>query len=308
MGILKKELPLPKRFFLDMKRVLLFWVVCVVCAGTHAQLLWEVSGNGLPYKSYLFGTHHLAPVGYLDSIHGVYRAFNACRAVVGEVVVNDPALYKKMTDGARMPNYVTMRELFSDADYMRVDSALRSVLGLGLTELAGLKPAMIESLYVMEIYRQLSPTQSDDWQLDSFFQQVAEQKNIPILGLETVDEQIALLYNSQTLQRQAFLLVGAVEQSGRAADELAALNRLYRQGDLDGLLALYDSDTTRYAPTKQEKFGMLDERNDAWARKLPDLMQTRPCFVAVGALHLAGDNGLVALLRKAGYKVRPVKK
>lgn len=291
-----------------MKRFLLILAVWGAWCGVNAQLLWEVSGNGLPYKSYLFGTHHLVPVDYLDSVHGVYRAFNACRAVVGEVVVDDPALLKKMTDGARMPNYVTMRELFSDSNYVRVDSALRSVLGMGLPELAGLKPAMISNLYALELYRRQSPEQSDGWQLDSFFQQVAAQKNVPVFGLETVDDQIALLYNAQTLQRQAFLLVGAVEQSGNAAAEMEQLNRLYRQGDLDGLLAFYDSDTTRFAPTRQEKFGMLDERNDAWARRLPELMRGRPCFVAVGALHLAGENGLIALLRKEGYKVKPVKK
>lgn len=290
-----------------MKRSLLFAVVMCAWCSTTAQLLWEVSGNGLPYKSYLFGTHHLVSAAYLDSVDGVYRAFNDCRAVVGEVVVDDPTLLKKMTDGARMPNYITMRELFSDSDYVRVDSALRSVLGMGLSELAGLKPAMISNLYALELYRRQSPEQSDDWQLDSFFQQVAAQKNIPVVGLETVDDQIALLYNAQTLQRQAFLLVGAVEQSDGTA-EMAHMNQLYRQGDLDGLLALYNSDTTRYALTQQEKFGMLDERNDTWARRLPTLMHERPCFVAVGALHLAGENGLIALLRKAGYKVKPVKK
>ena len=291
-----------------MRRLALFFVAMCVWCSVGAQLLWEVSGNGLPYKSYLFGTHHLMSASYLDSVQGVYRAFNACRAVVGEVAVDDPTLLKKMTDGARMPNYITMRELFSASDYLRVDSALRSVLGMGLTELAGLKPAMISNLYALELYRQQQPTQSDDWQLDSFFQQVAAQKNIPIVGLETVDEQIALLYNAQTLQRQAFLLVGAVEQSADAAADMAKLNRLYRQGDLDGLLAFYNSDTTQYAPTQQEKFGMIDERNDAWARRLPQLMHERPCFVAVGALHLAGENGLINLLRRAGYKVKPVKK
>ncbi|MGM9782579.1 MAG: TraB/GumN family protein [Paludibacteraceae bacterium] len=53
--------------------------------------------------------------------------------------------------------------------------------------------------------------------------------------------------------------------------------------------------------------GLVGERNDAWVRQLPKLMSEQPCFVVVGALHLAGENGLVALLRKAGYKVKPVK-
>lgn len=284
--------------------------VCVVLLSAclaNAQLLWEISGNGLSKKSYLFGTHHLVSVDFLDSIPGIYKAFDACRTVVGEVVVNDPTMLKRITDGARMPTHTQMRNLFSAADYAKVDSALQAVLKMGLSDLALLKPAMISNLYMLAYYQQLFPRASDDWQLDSFFQQIAEQKNIPVVGLETVDDQIALLYNSQTLERQAFLLVGMVEQSERAADEIAALNTLYKRGDLDGLLSLYVNDSTKYAPTQQEMFGMLDERNDAWVRQLPKLMSEQPCFVVVGALHLAGENGLVALLRKAGYKVKPVK-
>jgi uncharacterized protein len=283
-------------------------VLLLSCASVKAQLLWEISGNDLPYKSYLFGTHHLVSVDILDSVPGVYRAFNASRAVVGEVAVDDPALVRKMTDAARMPNYITMHELFSDSDYVLVDTTLQRVLGMGLTELALLKPAMIQNLFLLELYRQAMPQQDGDWSLDSFFQQVAAQKNIPVVGLESVDDQIALLYNAQTLHRQAFLLVGAVREANSVIDEVAQLNALYRRGDLDGLLQLYEADTTQYAPTQQERFALLDERNDAWARRLPKLMEEQPCFIAVGAMHLAGENGLIALLKKAGYKVRAVKR
>ncbi|MGN0186407.1 MAG: TraB/GumN family protein [Paludibacteraceae bacterium] len=282
--------------------------VLFTAAALNAQLLWEISGNGLSKKSYLFGTHHLVSVDFLDSIPGVFKAFDACRMVVGEVVVNDPTMLKRITDGARMPTHTQMRSLFSETDYAKVDSALRVVLNMGLSDLALLKPAMISNLYMLAYYQQLFPRESNEWQLDSFFQQIAEQNNIPVMGLETVDDQIALLYNSQTLERQAFLLVGMVEQSDRAADEIVALNRLYRKGDLDGLLSLYENDTTKYAPTQQEMFGMLGDRNDTWARTLPKLMNDQPCFIVVGALHLPGENGLIALLRKAGYKVKPVKK
>jgi uncharacterized protein len=189
-----------------------------------------------------------------------------------------------------------------------VDTTLQRVLGMGLTELALLKPAMIQNLFLLELYRQAMPQQDGDWSLDSFFQQVAAQKNIPVVGLESVDDQIALLYNAQTLHRQAFLLVGAVREANSVTDDVAQLNALYRRGDLDGLLQLYEADTTQYAPTQQERFALLDERNDAWARRLPKLMEAQPCFIAVGAMHLAGENGLIALLKKAGYKVRAVKR
>ncbi len=292
-----------------MKRYLLFLFFGIVfCGSANAQLLWEISGNGLRQKSYLFGTHHLVPVSFLDSVHGVYKAFNSCRAVVGEVVVNDPTMLKRITDAAKMPAYTNMRNLFSEADYAKVDSALKSVLNMGLTELALLKPTMISNLYTMAYYQREFPNTNNDWQLDSFFQQIAAEKNVPIFGLETIDEQIALLYNSQTLERQAFLLVGLVESSDeKTIEEIQQINRLYKKGDLDGLLSLYENDTTKYALTQQEKFGLLGDRNFAWMQKLPKMLDERACFVAVGALHLAGNDGLIALLRRAGYKVKAVK-
>jgi uncharacterized protein YbaP (TraB family) len=51
---------------------------------------------------------------------------------------------------------------------------------------------------------------------------------------------------------------------------------------------------------------MIHDRNAAWLRQLPTLMNAQPTFVAVGAMHLAGETGLVEGLRKQGYTVSPL--
>ena len=58
--------------------------------------------------------------------------------------------------------------------------------------------------------------------------------------------------------------------------------------------------------TPKEAAVMLDNRNKKWMQQLPGIFKQQSTFVAVGALHLAGENGLVMLLRNAGYTVKPL--
>lgn len=285
-----------------------FLLIFCAFSSIEAQLLWEVSGNGLREKSYLFGTHHLMSAEILDSVPGVSRAFYACRAVVGEIAFDDPQLVSRITEGARMPQHTTMRQLFASEQYDFVDSVLKNDLKIGLSQLAQMRPIAIVALYQQAIFFRDNPQFADAILLDSFFQQVAARRNIPIVSLETVEQQVALLYHSQTLERQAHVLLEMLKNSQAFVAENRELCNIYRQGDLAKLLEFYENDTTDYAPTASERFALLGDRNISWVEKLPELMAKQPCFVAVGALHLAGDDGLIALLRKQGYKIKPVKK
>ncbi|HPH72714.1 MAG TPA: TraB/GumN family protein, partial [Paludibacteraceae bacterium] len=177
---------------------------------------------------------------------------------------------------------------------------------LSLNDVARLKPSMIANIYIVAYYQQLFPN-DDDWQLDSFFQQVADRQGKKVVGLETIEDQIKLIYESQSIERQAFLLVGTLRGKDRITEELHELNAYYKKGNLVPLLQTYLNDSSEFAPTAQEKFLMLDARNLEWTKKLPDLLHKNSCFVAVGALHLVGENGLINLLRQKGYRVSKVK-
>jgi hypothetical protein len=56
------------------------------------------------------------------------------------------------------------------------------------------------------------------------------------------------------------------------------------------------------------KYEMLDKRNANWVQNLPQIVKEQSAFIAVGAAHLAGDLGVINLLRKAGYTVKPIMK
>ena len=157
----------------------------------------------------------------------------------------------------------------------------------------------------MEIYKKLTGF-TEDVQTDSYFQLVAAEQDKKVVGLETVEQQITILFGNASLQRQAEVLVETMKQKDSALVELVHMNKLYKAGKIDELVQLSKGKNKKSDMTLEEYAKLVDNRNTDWLTKLPQLFQESSCFVAVGALHLGGQNGLVKLLQKKGYKVTAV--
>ncbi|HOH55269.1 MAG TPA: TraB/GumN family protein [Paludibacteraceae bacterium] len=287
------------------KKVILLGALLLFFSFTDAQLLWKISGHGLKKPSYLFGTHHLVPLAFLDSIPGLYKAFNASETVVGEMAVNNIDATSKIQKAAIMPAHLTIKDLLDEKQYQCVDSALKSVLRFGLNEMSVLNPTIILTLYQAELYKKMI-SYTDETAADSYFQIVAEEKGKNIIGLETLDKQMEILFGNGSLKRQAEILASSVLQTDSMMQEIVLMNSLYKKGDLQGLYSLSKRKNSAADMTDDEYIKLVDERNFEWLKQLPQLMKNSSCFIAVGALHLAGENGLVEQLRKMGYKVKPI--
>ena len=194
-----------KTLIMNKKAGLVFSLLLFVFI-VQAQLLWRISGNGLKAPSYLFGTHHLIPIPCLDPVPGLYKAFNDCDMVVGEMVMNSLDATAKIQRAAIMPDHIKMKDLLNDSDYVLVDNALKSAFKFGLKELSIMNPTMILTMYEMEIFKKTTGY-TDDNQSDSYFQLVAAEKGKKVVGLETVDQQIEILFGNGSLQRQTDVLV-----------------------------------------------------------------------------------------------------
>lgn len=286
-----------------MKKKLLFCLLLALPALGNAQLLWEISGNHLKQKSYLFGSHHLVPISFLDSIKGIYPAFNSCENVVGEIILDDPSVIKKLQQAAVITTGKTTKDWLTDAQYEVADSILKSTIEMGLQELRFFKPAMIENIYVLALYDRYFQC-DEDFQIDSYFQKIGKKEGKRLFSLETVEEQIQLLLESKSLEEQAQSLYETLTSSADLLTQIEALNEKYLAQDLDGLLELNNNDTTQ---TEEERFALIDKRNIRWAEILPKQLALGNNFIIVGAMHLPGENGLIHLLQKQGYKVKPVK-
>lgn len=288
---------------MNSKRNILVVLLLVAGFSAQAQLLWKVTGNGLKHPSYLLGTHRLIPIQFLDSISGLYKAFNDCNVVVGEIALNNIDAVSRIQLAASMPKHTKMTDLLKGNEYQLVDNELRSVLKMGLKDLSMMNPALILSLYEIELYKKATGL-TDETQSDSYFQLVAAEKDKKVVGLETIDQQIKILYGNGSLERQADILAEKTLNKDRTLKEMIQLNKLYKSGKINELIELSKHEST--TQSEEEYAQLVDERNNAWMKKLPDLFKSSPCFVAVDALHLGEKSGLIKQLEKAGYKVKAV--
>lgn len=270
----------------------------------NAQLLWRIDGNGLAQASYLFGTHHLIPAEFLENVPGVFQAFRATETVIGEMVLYNIEASEKIMQASRLPVGITMESLLSADDWAIVDLELQRTLRMGLRELALLRPNMINTLYTIELFGQFTDA-AGDIKLDSYFQILAIQENKRILGLETVEQQLEALFGS-SLQREAEMLVKTVQMREEVIAGIKELNRLYKAGEIEKLYQFSQNSNSPTAFTAEEAARLNSDRNQRWAQILPDLMRESPSFIAVGALHLGGEQGLINLLRQQGFRVSPV--
>jgi uncharacterized protein len=287
------------------KNILIF---CLLLLGTlvcQSQLLWKVSGNGLKKSSYLFGTHQLISIQFLDSVPGLFKAFNSCDKIVGEMVINNIDATAKIQQAAIMPNYINMKDLLSDDEYVLLDNELNSVLKFGLKKVSIMNPSLILSLYKMELYKKLTGL-SDDIQSDSYLQLCASEKGKKVIGLETVEQQISFLFENGSLERQADILVESVQHKDSLLNEIIYSGKLYKAGKIDELIKLTKGTGKTNDLTSEEYDKLVDNRNADWLTKLPGLFKESPSFVAVESLHLGGKNGIIKQLEKAGYKVKAV--
>ena len=265
-------------------------------------VFWEVSGNGLSKSSYLFGTFHLLGNLYVDSLTNVIDKFNQSETVAGEMIIDTAAIMKIWP--ATQLKGTTLSRLLSPEDYRKVSELVKEVSGFDLQILNTTNPISVQLLIILSMQRAYYPMDpSKDISMDLYFQNTAKKNGKKIIGLESLDDQLNALYGQFTDERQAELLVEFVANKDKVYEEMVRMNKLYRQQDLAELEKLMMSSNS-YNDTESEV--LLDNRNKNWMKQLPDLFKNNNTFVAVGAMHLAGKNGLVNLLRQQGFKVTPL--
>jgi len=293
-----------------MKKLFFFGMLLLTISVNAQSLLWKVSGNGLKNPSYLFGTHHLAPLSILDKINGFKTAFDASTQVVGEINMKEaqsPEGAKKIQEKMFITNDTTAQILFSEKEQATINSFLKTNLGFDLTQAPKIKPAFINTI-VAVVFASKSLSYNPKEQLDGYFQTKGEENGKKIIALETLEFQRDLLYDSQSLQRQARLLVCSLSDTTKIIKETKELTEAYYSFNINKMFDLsLQKEGTSCDPIPGERDAMFDNRNKDWAAKLPGIMKEAPTFIAVGALHLPGENGLISLLKKQGYKVEPVK-
>ncbi|WP_299704451.1 TraB/GumN family protein [uncultured Pontibacter sp.] len=266
-------------------------------------LLWEISGNGLKQPSYLYGTYHLLNDSYLNSVPEVKEQFNKSKAVVIETEIDSA---KMMLLGAKMimPDN-KLSALLNPEDFALVGQEVKQAFGFDLAMADQMKPMTILLMLSLTEYQKMEVLKQYKGQpLDGFFADQGRKDGKKIHTLETMEQQFDLLYSHHPLDKQAEQLVAYVKNKDKALEISDRLVELYFNKDLPAMWTI--SEEYNELTGGGDMSYMVDDRNIDWMTKLPAIMKEQATFVAVGALHLPGENGLLQLLQKAGYTVKPL--
>lgn len=286
----------------------LLLLAITVSFAASAQIFYKIEGNGLNAPSYLFGTHHLAPTSVLESYPTLKEAEENASAVVGEIDMTIPQMQLAMAMQKYMaaPADSTLQALLSPEEFAALNEKFKPyspMAGVDLNQLGAMRPMVLSTMVTMAEIQKSLPGFNPADQLDTRFQTEFKDAGKEIIPLETPEMQAELLYTFIPIRKQIEDFKDVLENPEELTQNCERLNKAYIAGDLDELLKLTESEDSD--PAFME--ALTTKRNNAWLQKLPDIMAGRPSLIVVGALHLAGDNGLVAGLRKAGYTVTPVK-
>ena len=294
---------------MTMKRLSLILAVLLLAVAAQAQLLWKVSGNGLGRPSYIFGTHHMAPATMIDQIKGMDQAISACDVVVGEVEkdsLTSPEVQARMAQDMIAPLDSTLDKLLTTEEFSIVEKVFDKyfgAMGVKLSQMKNLKPSAISTqMQAMQALKYFPSFDATNL-IDVAVQTRANDAGRPSAGLESVQEQIDLLFNGP-LMEQAKGLVESCKQDEFFQVQSAALVDAYMAQDLDKILTVMTDATMGGSDEAMD--ALIYNRNRAWVVKLIEMMPERACLVCVGAGHLPGDQGLIQLLRNEGYTVEPI--
>ena len=272
-----------------------------------AQILYKVEGNGLTAPSYIFGTHHLAPLSVIEKT-GADKCFKEASQVVGEIDMTQDQMKLGMAMQPHMiaPSDSTLSKVISPEDFTIISEDFKKwapMPGMELSMLEGMKPMVASTMVAVGMAAQAMPGYNPQEQLDTYFQIQGKNEGKTITPLETVEYQASVLYDTTPIAFQAEALVEMLKDPSKAIQSSKDLTVAYDAEDLSKMLQLSEEDDEH----PEFMVALLDKRNAEWLEKLPEIMKAAPSFIAVGALHLAGDKGIVEGLKKLGYNVTPVK-
>ncbi len=262
------------------------------------SLLWEISGKDIKKPSYLFGTMHLLCADDAKLSDSLKFAIENTKQVYFEIDLDNMMETLGAMQYLNMNNNKRLSDLLTAAEYQRVkDYFKKNKTMLPLSMMERLKPYFITSL----ISESKFPCAAKDG-MEQVIMKEAKKDKKPIMGLETVQFQ-ASVFDSIPYERQAKDLVKMIDSAGTGSDDSdIKLMEVYKSQDLNKMQEM----TADEEGMNEFLDLLLYNRNANWVDKMPVIMKESASLFAVGAGHLGGDKGVINLLRKAGYTVRPM--
>lgn len=276
------------------------WLLFAAASGARADaahhILWEVKGKH--NTLYLLGSVHMLKAADSELPPAAMHAYAMSKILVMELDLNEVGAGAALESGEdleTLPEGQTLAEAAGPQLYARF---------LARAQPLGLQPEVVSHFqpwFAALMLQQLELTQSgfdSAAGVDEQFALLAQTDEKPIIGLETIDEQLGFFAHLSLDQQREFLR-STLEDSATAGSDTDAVVRAWQRGDtakLEQLLREGSNDSP-------ELYRLLTtERNRRWLPKITQLLTGDDnCLVIVGALHLIGHDGLIELLQRQGY-------
>ena len=289
-----------------MKRIILlsvgYWLLAIGCI--HAQVLYRISGNSAAAPSYVLATNRIVDMTFLDTIPNVFKCYAACNKVITEFAMQDYEAIAALRQAALLPDSVRLSNFYSHDQYLEIDEALRINLGMGLDQLGRMKPSYLAEMYRNELLKKWL-NYDEDRSMETFFEKVAAQSNIPVYGLDDIGETMYMLFDREPFHWQCEELKKVVEYPEKEVRFERSLLDMYRYGRLSDMAYFVKS------PDNQTSLSFSDykvyaQRNQQWVKRLTPYLREGKAFITLNAIYLGGEEGLLAQLKAAGYRVKAV--
>ena len=273
----------------------IFAVLAFAAQATEKGLFWKLE-SPTGKTSYLFGTMHTDDNRVSEMTPNMLEAMKSVDTFMMEAEpTQDPSIF--MMKDASLPSLLTQAEF----DQVR-DLAEFHVMHLGAA--MQMKPWLLAVIFDL-------PKPQTEFAQDNLLMTKSEDFGKKIKGLETSQEHFSIM-DAFSIDEQMVMLRAVLKRTPEQKEaDFERLMAAYLKGDSDKISALDEKITGGMLPKEiwaKMRVKLLDERNVVMAQRAIPAANEKPIFIAVGASHLAGDNGLIAAFKKAGFKLSAISK
>jgi uncharacterized protein YbaP (TraB family) len=265
-----------------------------------APFLWEVQGPKA--KHFVLGSVHLLPPAARPLPPALDAAYAATQVLVLETdleALASPEVQGRMLGAAREDQPGGLRAQIGRSLYKKLQKRARA-LGMPAQEVCAELRAWFCAL-TLELYPLQQAGFSIEYGIDQHYYSLARDDGRPVIGLETPQFQVELFARMpQPLAKQ--MLAATLDEATYESQTPEELYRMWRTGDLGTLEEVVEDLRKRYPELYAR---ILADRTRAWAEPLAERMKAEvPMLVIVGAAHLPGPDGLLALLKARGLEAK----
>ncbi len=265
----------------------------------YPSLMWEITGKKMTKPSYLFGTMHVSSKLAFHLSDSFYLAIKNCDAIALELNPQEwqPEMFRMEEAQKKYSKFTTN----TANNYLTQNSFKLKEYETDLKNALSEAPAQVNSL----LYRSYTPTADfeENTYLDLYIYQTGRKLGKTAAGVENFFETEKIIIEAYADMAKEKKKKKTTNNEEGVYEVFKKIQDAYKKGDLDLMDSLQKQ--TVVSEAFNEKF--LYKRNEIQANSIDSIIKKQSLFVGVGAAHLPGNRGVIELLRKMGYTLRPVK-